>query len=63
MNMQGIVRNIKFQIENDITVKIWKPENVELLEFKENCDFVIKYLIDEGFLKSKRCRVKIMKKS
>lgn len=56
----GIVRNIKFLIEDASTVKIWKPIELEIYDFKPHCNYVVKYLIDEGFLKTKKCRVNIV---
>ncbi len=58
---QGLVRNIKFLVYDVSSVRIWKPKDINLFEFKESSNSVVKYLIDEGFLKSKKCRVQIMK--
>lgn len=56
----GIIRNIKFLIENEYTVRIWKPNDQEVYDFKPQCNYVVKYLIDEGFLKNKKCKVNIV---
>lgn len=57
---KGHVRNIKFLIENDTTVKIWKPDTIEMYDFRGQCGYIVKYLIDEGFLKSKNCKVNVV---
>ena len=57
----GVVRNVKFLVRNDKTVRVWIPVNVEFDDFKPTCDCVIKYLIDEGFITSKSCRVEVVK--
>ena len=58
---QGTVRNIKFLVYDVSSVRIWKPKEINLFDFKESSNYVVKYLIDEGFLKSKRCKVQIMR--
>jgi hypothetical protein len=54
------VRNIRFLIEDDTTVKIWKPDTIEMHDFRGQCGYIVKYLIDEGFLKSTKCKVNVV---
>lgn len=56
----GEVRGIKFQIKDSVTIRIWKPTEIEMDDFKFKCDLIIKYLIDEGFFKGLRCRVEVI---
>lgn len=58
---QGLVRNIKFLVYDVSSVRIWKPKSVKLSEFRDSSNYIVRYLIDEGFLKSKKCKVQIMK--
>jgi len=58
---QGFIRNIKFLIYDTQMVRIWKPKDVHLYDFKPMSNVIIKYLIDEGFMKNKKCKVQIMK--
>lgn len=57
---RGMVYGIKFQIKDTNTIRIWKPTDVEFSEFKGKCDFIIKYLIDEGFFNKTNCRVEVV---
>lgn len=59
-NYEGIIRGVKFLIKNERTIKIWKPSEIDVEEFKPLCDLVVRYLIDEGFFKRKQCRVEIV---
>ena len=56
----GEVRGIKFQIKDSVTIRIWKPTEIEMDDFKFKCDLIVKYLIDEGFFKGLRCRVEVI---
>lgn len=60
---QGLINNIQFKVEKEDTVKIWKPDNVEIYDFKPVCNYVVKYLVDEGFMTTRKCKVLIVKKS
>jgi hypothetical protein len=60
VNKTGMVRGIKFLIKDNNTIRIWKPVDVEFSDFKENCDLVIKYLIDEGFFSKHKCKVEVV---
>jgi len=57
---QGYVGGIKFLIKDTNTIRIWKPSDVEFTDFKERCDLVIKYLIDEGFFTKHKCKVEVV---
>lgn len=57
---QGYIRGIKFLIKDTNTIRIWKPVDVEFTEFKQKCDSVIKYLIDEGFFTKHKCKVEVV---
>ena len=57
---QGYVGGIKFLIKDTNTIRIWKPTDVEFTDFKQKCDFVIKYLIDEGFFNKTKCKVEVV---
>jgi hypothetical protein len=59
-NKTGLINGIKFVIISDIRVKIYKEKDIPFYDFKPRCDYVVKYLIDEGFLKSKQCRVDVV---
>lgn len=56
----GIVRNIRFLIKDENTVRIWKPENIELYDFRLPCNLILKYLVDEGFMKIKDFKVEVV---
>lgn len=56
----GEVRGIKFQIKDSVTIRIWKPTEIQMDEFKFKCDLIVKYLIDEGFFKGMRCKVEVI---
>lgn len=62
-NFQGLINNIQFKVETENTVKIWKPDNVEVYDFKPICNHIVKYLVDEGFMTTRKCKVLIVKKS
>ena len=57
---QGYVGGIKFLIKDTNTIRIWKPTDVEFTDFKQRCDLVIKYLIDEGFFTKHKCKVEVV---
>lgn len=59
-NFSGKIKNIKFLIKDEKTVRIWKPDNMSLEEFRPQCDLVVKYIIDEGFYNKKTCKVEIV---
>lgn len=56
----GIVYGTKFLIKDGNTIRIWKPSDIEFSDFKQKCDFVIKYLIDEGFFTKTKCKVEVV---
>jgi len=56
----GLVNGVKFEIKDENTIKIWKPIDVEFHDFKNKCDLVVKYLIDEGFFNKKKCKVQVV---
>jgi len=60
INKTGMVRGVKFLIKDNNTIRIWKPVSEEFSEFKEKCDLVIKYLIDEGFFTKHKCKVEVV---
>jgi hypothetical protein len=33
---------------------------LDMMEFRPQCDFVVKYLIDEGFFNKKQCKVEVV---
>jgi len=57
---QGYVNGIRFLIKDKNTIRIWKPSDVDFSVFKTRCDFVIKYLIDEGFFNKTKCKVEVV---
>jgi hypothetical protein len=59
-NFEGKIRGVKFLIKDDRTVRIWKPANMPLEDFRPQCDLVVKYIIDEGFYTRKSCKVEIV---
>lgn len=60
INYTGKVNGIKFLVLDSKTIRIWKPTDLTFLQFKPKCDFVIKYLIDEGFFNKKSCKVEVV---
>ena len=60
LHKSGVVQGIKFVVLGDERVKIYKEKDVPFFDFKPRCDYVVKYLIDEGFLKSKFCKVDVV---
>lgn len=59
-NTSGLVNGIKFEIKNSDTIDVWKPMDVEISQFKDRCNLIVKYLIDEGLFDKKKCRVNII---
>jgi len=59
-NKTGLVNGIKFVVISESRVKIYKDKEIPFYNFKPRCDYVVKYLIDEGFLKSKLCKVDVV---
>lgn len=59
-NYQGQIRGIKFLIKDNKTIRLWKPDDVEVENFRPLCDLVVKYIIDEGFFNKKNCKVEIV---
>ena len=59
-NYTGKVRGIKFLVKDSSTIRVWKPVDLDMAEFKPQCDFIVKYLIDEGFFNKKSCRVEVV---
>lgn len=57
---QGYVNGIRFEIKDETTIKIWKPEDQSFDYFKSRCDCIIKYLIDEGLFDKKKCKVEVV---
>ncbi len=62
MEISGTIRNIKFLIDVDGTINVWKPNGISVAEFKPDCNYLIRYLIDEGFSDKKKCKIKIIGK-
>lgn len=56
----GYIRGVKFHILDSKTINVYKPKDMELEYFKERCNSLVKYLIDEGLFEEKRCRVNIL---
>jgi hypothetical protein len=56
----GVVYGTKFQIKDKNTIRIWKSVDIEFSNFKDRCDLVIRYLIDEGFFNKTECRVEVV---
>jgi len=59
-NTSGLVNGVKFEIKNSDTINVWKPVNVEISQFKDRCNLIVKYLVDEGLFDKKKCRVNII---
>ena len=57
---KGLVNGIRFEIKDVDTIKIWKPEEIPFTDFKDRCDCVIRYLIDEGIFDKKKCKVEVI---
>jgi len=57
---RGLVNGVRFEIKDADTIKIWKPDGVSFSDFKERCDCVIRYLIDEGVFDKKKCKVEVI---
>jgi hypothetical protein len=54
------VNGIRFEIKDTNTIRIWKPDELSFVEFKDRCDCVIKYLIDEAIFDKKKCKVEVV---
>lgn len=59
-NFSGTIRGIRFLIKDASTVRIWKPTDMTLEDFRPQCNLVVKYIIDEGFYSKKKCKVEIV---
>ena len=59
-NFGGKIRGIRFLIKDAKTIRIWKPADMPLEDFRPQCDLVVKYIIDEGFYNKKSCKVEIV---
>jgi hypothetical protein len=59
-NFGGQIRGIRFLIKDEKSVRIWKPTDMSIEEFRPHCDLVVKYIIDEGFYSKKSCKVEIV---
>lgn len=60
INKTGTVSGVKFLIKDNNTIRIWKPIDVSMEDFRSKCDYVIKYLIDEGFFDKTKCKVEVV---
>lgn len=58
--IEGFVRGIKFEVVDDNTISIWKPNDIPVYAFRDRCNLLVKYLIDEGLFNKKQCRVNIL---
>lgn len=56
----GRIRNIRFLIKDENTVKIWKPKNIPMYDFKLPCEYIAKYLVDENFIDRKNFKVEVV---
>ena len=57
----GLINNVEFEVIDKTSVNIWLPKKTkDPAEFRDRCQLIIKYLVDEGFL-SKKCRVSVRK--
>jgi hypothetical protein len=59
-NISGLVGGIRFEIKNSDTINVWKPTDIEITQFKDKCNLIVKYLIDEGLFNKKKCKVNII---
>lgn len=59
-SFSGKIKGIRFLVKDAKTIRIWKPDNMSLEEFRPQCDLVVKYIIDEGFYTKKTCKVEIV---
>ncbi len=59
-NYDGKVRGIRFLVKDSSTIRVWKPADLDMAEFRPQCDYIVKYLIDEGFFNKKQCRVEVV---
>ena len=59
-NYTGKIHGINFLVKDSKTIRIWKPSDLDMMEFRPQCDFVVKYLIDEGFFNKKQCKVEVV---
>ena len=59
-NFNGTIRGIRFLIKDEKSVRIWKPTDMTIEEFRPQCDLAVKYIIDEGFYSKKSCKVEIV---
>lgn len=57
---KGLINGVKFEIIDSRTINVWKPAGVDLYNFKGRCNFIVRYLIDEGFFSNKKCKVNII---
>jgi hypothetical protein len=57
---KGLVNGIRFEIKDTNTVRIWKPDELSFVEFKDRCDCIVKYLIDEAIFDKKNCKVEVV---
>ena len=57
---KGLVNGIRFEIKDSFTIRVWKPDDVPFHDFKERCDLVVKYLIDEAVFDKKNCKVEVV---
>ena len=57
---RGLINGIRFEIKDANTIKIWKPTNVSFKDFKNRCDCIVRYIIDEALFDKKKCKVEVI---
>jgi hypothetical protein len=57
---KGLINGIRFEIKDADTIKIWKPAHVSFKDFKDRCDCIVRYIIDEALFDKKKCKVEVI---
>jgi hypothetical protein len=60
IHKKGLINGVKFEIIDANTINVWKPAELDLYSFRSRCNFIVRYLIDEGFFNNRKCKVNII---
>lgn len=60
IHKKGLINGVKFEIIDSNTINVWKPSELDLYSFRSRCNFIVRYLIDEGFFNNRKCKVNII---
>lgn len=61
-SVEGVFFNIKTLIKDQQTIRIFNDKNIPFFQFKTTCDKIARYLIDEGFVTTKKPRIEVQTK-